>query len=141
MTTPRDPDCVFCKIRDGEIPAAIIFETDEVMAIMDAFPSSKGHALVIPKAHYPDVFEMPAELLATCAKEAQRLVRAQRKALQPDGATVTQFNGVAAGQTVYHYHVHVTPRWEGQSRRSHGKDMADPQELKALAEQISAALD
>ncbi|MCC5812771.1 MAG: HIT family protein [Ectothiorhodospiraceae bacterium] len=136
-----DPDCIFCKIVAGEIPAAIIFETDEVIAFMDAFPSSKGHALVIPRAHHPDVFEMPPSLLAICAQASQRLALASRKALQPDGMTVTQFNGAAAGQTVFHYHQHVTPRWEGQPRRSHGEHMADPEELKAIAAEIRAALD
>ena len=137
---PRDPDCIFCKIVSGEIPAAVVGRTEHVVAFMDAFPSARGHTLVIPKAHYPNLLEMPAELLQTFIVSVQEVARAVNATIRPDGIALTQFNGAAAGQTVFHYHQHVIPRWEGQERRSHGRDQADPEELRAVAAEIRAVL-
>ncbi|MEX0732085.1 MAG: HIT domain-containing protein [Aquisalimonadaceae bacterium] len=138
----RDPDCIFCKILEGVIPAAVIFEDDDVMAFMDAFPASQGHALIIPRGHYANIHETPESVVVTAARAAKRLAAAQKQALAPDGITVSQFNGAAAGQTVYHYHVHLIPRWEGQGglRPSHGRDQGDPALLRELAERIRGAL-
>ena len=136
-----DPDCIFCKIRDGAIPGAMIAGTDHVLAFMDAFPSSRGHCLVIPKAHHADLMAMPPELLQTVAVAVQDVARAVQAAVEPDGIALTQFNGEAAGQTVFHYHQHIIPRWQGQDRRSHGKDQADPEELQAVAARIAGHLD
>lgn len=136
----REPSCVFCKILEGRIPAAVIFEDDEVMAFMDAFPAAEGHALMIPKNHYADIHAVPEPDMLAVARAAKRLAAAQKKALAPDGITVTQFNGPAAGQTVFHYHVHVTPRWAGHGRPSHGRDQADPEQLQTLARRIREAL-
>ncbi|MDN3516780.1 HIT family protein [Aquisalimonas lutea] len=135
-----DPNCIFCKIRDGEIPAAVIGGNEHAVAFMDAFPSSRGHTLVIPRAHHPDLLEIPTDLLRDFIASVQEVARAVQAAIQPDGIALTQFNGEAAGQTVFHYHQHIIPRWEGQDRRSHGKDQADPEELKAVAETIRAQL-
>lgn len=141
MSDPENPDCIFCKIIAGEIPAAVIFEDDDVMAFCDAFPAGEGHALVVPKAHHADVFAMPAALVAKVNTAAQRLALAQRRALQPDGLVVTQFNGEAAGQTVFHYHVHCLPRWAGTELVLHGREQASPEALKAMAERIAAVLE
>ncbi|MBA1145794.1 HIT family protein [Ectothiorhodospiraceae bacterium WFHF3C12] len=141
MSEQSNADCIFCKIIAGEIPAAVIFEDDDVVAFCDAFPAEQGHALVVPKAHHPDVFALPEALVAKVNIAAQRLALAQRKALQPDGLLVTQFNGEAAGQTVFHYHVHCLPRWAGSDRATHGRAQANPDDLKAMAERIAAALD
>ncbi|SEO89447.1 HIT family protein [Aquisalimonas asiatica] len=138
---PTDPNCIFCKIVAGEIPAAIVGQTDHVVAFMDAFPSSRGHTLVIPKAHHANLLEMPTDLLQTFIASVQDVAQAIQAAIQPHGIALTQFNGEAAGQTVFHYHQHIIPRWEGQDRRSHGKDQADPEELKAVAAEIRAKLD
>lgn len=137
---PRKDDCIFCKIVAGDIPAAVIHQDGQIMAFMDAFPSSKGHALVIPKGHYENIREIPSELLSACSLLAQRIAKAAEQVFQPDGITILQFNGEAAGQTVFHYHQHIIPRWREKDWSVHGKEQADPAELKAQAEQLRAAL-
>ena len=133
---------IFAKIVRGEIPSARIFEDDDVLAFMDAFPQSKGHCLVISKTSKArNLLEVEADVLVKVMAAVQRLTRAARKALKPDGLVVTQFNGAPAGQTVFHLHVHVIPRFEGAALGRHGGGMADPAELQALAAQIRAALD
>ncbi len=133
---------IFAKIVRGEIPSARIFEDDDVLAFMDAFPQSKGHCLVISKTSKArNLLEVEANVLVKVMAAVQRLTRAARKALNPDGLVVTQFNGAPAGQTIFHLHVHVIPRFEGEALGRHGGGMADPAELQALAAQIRAALD
>ena len=137
-----DDGNVFAKILAGQIPAAIIFEDDDVLALMDAFPQTKGHALVIPKASRArNLLEIEPEALAKVAAATQRVARALVAALQPDGVIVKQFNGEAAGQSVFHIHFHIVPVWRGQKVGAHASRMADPQELKALAARIAAKLD
>lgn len=140
MNQPHDSNCIFCKIVGREAPAVIITEDEHCIAFMDVFPSSEGHALVVPKSHYPDVFSLPVEELQAAAAMAQRIAQAQMRALQPDGIVVTQFNGAAAGQTVFHYHIHIVPRWQGQQREIHGRTMAEVSTLKAIAAKIADAL-
>jgi histidine triad (HIT) family protein len=133
---------IFAKIVQGEIPSAKVFEDDDVLAFMDAFPQSKGHCLVISKTSKArNLLEVEADVLVKVMAAVQRLTRAARKALNPDGVVVTQFNGAPAGQTIFHLHVHVIPRFEGEALGRHGGGMADPAELQALAAQIRAALD
>lgn len=133
---------IFAKIVRGEIPSARIFEDDDVLAFMDAFPQSKGHCLVISKTSKArNLLEVEADVLVKVMAAVQRLTRAARKALNPDGVVVTQFNGAPAGQTIFHLHVHVIPRFEAEALGRHGGGMADPAELQALAAQIRAALD
>lgn len=137
-----DDGNVFAKLVRGEIPSAKIFETDRVLAFMDVFPQSKGHCLVISKVSKArNLLEVEAEVLTELAAATQRLTRAVAKALKPDGVVVTQFNGAPAGQTIFHLHFHVIPRWEGQSLGRHGEGMADPAELAKLAGDIAAALE
>jgi histidine triad (HIT) family protein len=133
---------IFAKIVRGEIPSAKIFEDDEVLAFMDAFPQAKGHCLVISKtSRARNLLDVEPDVLVKVMAAVQRLTRAAAKALKPDGLVVTQFNGASAGQTIFHLHFHVIPRWEGQPLGRHGGGMADPAELRALAAQITAALD
>ncbi len=106
-------DCLFCRIVAGELPSARIHEDDRVIAIMDIFPATRGHALVIPRAHAADIRAVEAEDLAAVASAAQRLVGRAYERLGADGVTVMQSNGAAAWQTVFHYHVHVIPRYDG----------------------------
>ncbi|RFA29042.1 hypothetical protein CAI21_11395 [Alkalilimnicola ehrlichii] len=141
MAYPTDDKCIFCAIVAEKIPAAIVYEDNTLLAFMDAFPASKGHTLVVPKAHYPDILSLPGDNVQHVARVAQMIARAQKVALQPDGITVTQFNGAASGQTVFHYHTHVVPRWQGEGVASHGREQADPETLQALAKQINAALE
>ena len=130
---------IFAKILRGEMPAARVFEDEHVYAFMDAFPQSKGHCLVIPKhTAARNLLEEEPERLANLMLGVQRVARAVRAALNPDGIMISQFNGAASGQTVYHLHVHIIPRWEGVPLGRHaGGGMADIEDLKALAEQIA----
>jgi len=137
-----DDDNVFAKIVRGEIPSVKIFEDDEVLAFMDAFPQGKGHCLVISKTSKArNLLDAEPKTLGRVIGATQKLARAVRAALNPDGIVVMQFNGASAGQTVYHLHFHVIPRWEGEALGRHGGgQMADMGELKQLAAQISAKL-
>ncbi len=137
-----DADNIFAKIIRGEIPSVKVFEDDKVLAFMDVFPQSRGHALVISKTSQArNILEIEPQALTEVAVAAQKLARAVVAALKPDGVVVTQFNGAPAGQTVFHLHVHVIPRYEGADLGRHGESgMADVEELKALAAKISAAL-
>jgi histidine triad (HIT) family protein len=119
-----------------------VFEDDRVLAFMDVFPQSRGHALVISKVSQArNLLEVEAEVLAELTAATQKLARAVASALKPDGVVVTQFNGAPAGQTVFHLHFHVIPRYEGEALGRHGEGgMADVEELKALAAKIAAAL-
>src|SRR5699024_8745395 len=133
MTKTYQTDCIFCKIGRHEMPAAIIYEDEQVIAFMDAFPSTEGHALVVPKKHYPDVHTLPVPEVQATAAIAQQIAQKQMRVLEPDGITIVQFNGAAAGQTIFHYHTHIVPRWENQDPAIHGKAQADPADLAAMA--------
>jgi histidine triad (HIT) family protein len=137
-----DADNIFAKIIRGEIPSVKVFEDDRVLAFMDVFPQSRGHALVISKVSQArNLMEAEPEVLAELAAATQRLARATVAALKPDGVVVTQFNGAPAGQTIFHLHFHVIPRYEGEAMGRHGEGgMADIEDLQALAAKISAAL-
>jgi histidine triad (HIT) family protein len=137
-----DDGNVFAKILAGQIPAAVIYEDDDVLALMDAFPQTKGHALVIPKGvKARNLLETEPATFARVMTAAQRVARAVVAALEPDGVIIKQFNGEAAGQSVFHLHVHIVPVWEDQPIGAHASDMADPAELNALAARIAARLD
>ena len=136
-----DDGNIFAKILRGEAPAVRVFEDEQVLAFMDVFPQSRGHVLVIPKATKArNLLEVEASVLADLMAGVQRVAMAVRAALNPDGIVVTQFNGSAAGQTVYHLHVHIIPRWEGVALARHGGGMADMAELRVLADQIAAKM-
>ena len=137
-----DPDNIFAKIVRGEAPAAKVFEDDHVLAFMDVFPQAKGHTLVIPKhSAARNLLDEEPPVLSTVILGVQRVARAVRAAFNPDGLVITQFNGGAAGQTVFHLHFHIIPRWEGVALGRHAEGgMADPAELKVLAAQIAAQI-
>jgi histidine triad (HIT) family protein len=124
------------------MPCSRVFEDEHVFAFMDVFPQAKGHTLVIPKhSHARNLLEEEPQVLSELILGVQRVARAVRAALKPDGLVITQFNGAVSGQTVFHLHFHIIPRWEGVALGRHaGGAMADPAELKALAEQISAQI-
>lgn len=133
-------ETVFDKILRGEIPCAKIFEDEKIFAFMDAFPQSRGHALIIPKRKCESLFDIDAQSLTAVVQFSRQLAAAQRKVLQADGIRVCQFNGAAAGQTVFYYHMHLIPHWEGQALAAHGGGMADLAELQVLAKALSEAL-
>ena len=105
-------DCIFCKIANGEIPSATLYEDDDFRVILDLGPATKGHALILPKAHYADLTEIPEELAGKATGVAKKIVTAMKAALPCDGYNVVQNNGECAGQTVFHYHVHLIPRYK-----------------------------
>lgn len=135
-----DPNNVFGRILRGELPAAKVWEDERVLVVMDAFPQSRGHCLVIPKAPVRNLLEAADTDVAAVAVTAARVARAVEAALKPDGVVVTQFNGSPAGQTVFHLHVHVIPRWTSQTLGSHGGQAADAAELQSVASDIAARL-
>ncbi len=109
-------DCVFCKIRDGQVPSMKIFEDDKTLVFMDINPVNPGHCLVVTKAHAPNLYEAEVEDLQAAIATAQRVARAIRQALEPDGLNMLQANGVAAFQSVLHYHLHLIPRWSNDGK-------------------------
>jgi histidine triad (HIT) family protein len=135
-----DRDNIFAKILRGEMPAAKVFEDERALALMDVFPQSRGHTLVVPKTEARNLLDVDAEALSALMVRVQKVARAVREALKPDGLAISQFNGTAGGQTVFHLHVHIIPRWEGEPLGRHGGGMADQQELAELAQRIAAEL-
>ncbi len=137
-----DADNIFARILRGEMPSARVFEDEHVMSFMDVFPQARGHTLVIPKhSSARNLLDEDPAVLGPLILGVQRVARAVRAALHPDGIVISQFNGTTAGQTVFHPHFHIIPRWEGAALGRHGAGgMADPTELKALAAQIAAQL-
>lgn len=130
---------IFTRIVRGEIPSAQIYEDEHTIAFMDINPASKGHALVICKEELPGLLDVPPELITAVAMTTQRVARAIVSALKPDGFNILQNNGAAAGQIVFHYHVHIIPRWNGDGVSPFARQFsADPQELENLAAEISA---
>ncbi len=111
----KDCNCIFCKIAGGEIPSATLYEDEEFRVILDLNPASKGHALVLPKEHYANLFEMPADLLGRAAGVAKKVGMKLCEGLHAAGLNVIQNNGEKAGQTVFHYHVHLVPRYENDT--------------------------
>jgi histidine triad (HIT) family protein len=137
-----DDQNIFAKIIRGEIPAAKIYEDARVLAFMDVFPQSRGHCLVVSKvSRARNLLEIEPDVLCGLMQDVQRVAKAVVAALNPDGMVITQFNGAPAGQTVFHMHVHIIPRWADQPLKGHGHgQMADAGELKALAEQIAVQI-
>ena len=136
-----DPNNIFGKILRGEAPSARVFEDDHVLAFMDVFPQGRGHTLVIPKhSQARNLLEVEPEVLSPLILGVQRVTKAVRAALKPDGVMVMQFNGAPSGQTIYHLHFHIIPRWEGVPLGAHGKGMADIGELQDLAKSIAAMI-
>ena len=137
----RQDDCIFCKIANGEIPATEICENEGFRVILDLGPASKGHALVLPKEHYRDITELPEKAAGEAFSLAGKVGKAMKQGLGAAGFNIGQNNGTAAGQTVFHFHIHVIPRYEGGPEMvawTPGK--AEAEELKATAESICKAL-
>jgi len=117
MTSPRDPDCLFCKIVAGEIAASIIAEDERTIAFMDISPATRGHALVIPRAHVRDVHEIDTADLAAVAAAAQVVAGRAIERLGAAGVNLLNSSGAAAWQSVFHFHMHVIPRYDGDPLR------------------------
>lgn len=108
-------NCIFCKIANGEIPAATLYEDEDFRVILDLGPASKGHALILPKQHAANLFELPDELAAKVMPLAKQVASKLQKGLGADGINVVQNNGEAAGQTVFHFHLHLIPRYQNDT--------------------------
>jgi histidine triad (HIT) family protein len=109
----KDDNCIFCKLANGDIPTNKIYEDDDFTVIMDASPATKGHALILPKEHYKNLYEMPDDLLEKVMPLAKKLATHMTEVLHCDGFNIVQNNNEIAGQTVFHFHVHLIPRYEG----------------------------
>lgn len=107
----KQEQCIFCKIAAGEIPSATIYEDEDFRVILDIEPASKGHALILPKEHYANLFELPDELAAKALVVAKKVITKMEQIVGCEGYNVVQNNGVAAGQTVFHFHIHLIPRY------------------------------
>ena len=138
-------DCIFCTIVAGLAPAARVFDDDDCLAFMDLQPLARGHVLVIPKRHAENLFDLEADEAAAVARTAKQLAHALRTVLEPEGLRLFQLNGAAAGQTVFHYHMHLLPRNADEPDVNpaalHGRKPADRAELEELAGRIRTALD
>ena len=135
-----DPSNIFAKILGGQIPSTKVFEDDVLLAIMDVFPQSRGHMLVIPKAASRNLLDADPAVVARVSGYLPRFARAVKAATGADGVRLAQFNEAAAGQTVFHLHFHLIPMYEGVELGRHGGGQADPDELQELAAAIAAHL-
>ena len=135
-------DCIFCRIANGEIPSAAVYEDDQVRVILDLGPAARGHALVLPKEHFKDSAEAPEALLGHLMAVGARVGKAQMKAFGADGFNLIQNNGEAAGQSVFHLHLHVIPRKAGDGAVGLWKPgTASPEEMQETAQAIREALE
>ncbi|MEA3459078.1 MAG: HIT family protein [Chloroflexota bacterium] len=121
-------DCIFCAIAAGRAPAEVVFEDEETMAFMDIHPANPGHTLVVPKRHISNIYKLDEETAAAVMRTTVRVARAIRAALEPDGMNLLQANGRTAGQSVFHFHVHIVPRWHGDGLR-----LARPPQVRRTA--------
>ena len=135
-----DPENIFAKIIRGEIPAHKVYEDDKTLAFMDIMPRTEGHTLVIPKAASRNMLDIDEDDLCALMKTVRKVARAVKKAYGADGVLIQQFNEPAAGQVIFHTHVHILPRFEGVPLKPHTGEMADNGALAASAEKIRDAL-
>jgi histidine triad (HIT) family protein len=135
-----DENNIFARILRNELPAHRVYENDHVLSFMDIMPRGLGHALVIPKAACRNIFDVQPDDLCALAKAVQHVAKASRIAFQADGVTVQQFNESAGGQVVFHLHVHIIPRFEGQPLRPPLAQMENPDVLAENAGKLRAAL-
>ena len=134
----RDSNCIFCKISGGEIPSKTIYEDEEFRVILDISPASKGHALIIPKEHYANLYEMPEDAAGRVMILAKKLAGHMTERLKCDGFNIVQNNGETAGQTVSHFHMHLIPRYKGDGQQLfHEQPTASQEELEEIKRKIT----
>ena len=136
----KDDNCIFCKLANGQIPTNSIYEDDDFNVILDASPATKGHTLILPKEHYANIFEIDEEILGKAAKLAKKIMIKEKDNLKCDGYNLLQNNGEVAGQTVFHFHMHLIPRYESDENKdiiqwSHIKLSDD--EMKEIKDKMS----
>lgn len=113
----KDEKCIFCKIANGEIPSKTLYEDDRFRVILDLGPATRGHALILPKEHYADLYELPEETAAELMKVAKKMAARMKERLGCAGLNLVQNNGDLAGQTVFHFHMHMIPRYQGDGQK------------------------
>ena len=113
----KDDNCIFCKLANGQIPTNSIYEDDDFNVILDASPATKGHALILPKEHYANIFEIDEEILGKAAKLAKKIMIKEKDNLKCDCYNLLKNNGEVAGQTVFHFHMHLIPRYESDENK------------------------
>jgi histidine triad (HIT) family protein len=129
--------CIFCKIAQKQVPSSLVYEDEKTVAFLDIRPLNEGHTLVIPKEHYVNIFDIPKELICYIHEVTKKVVQAVEKATHADGISIIQQNGEAAGQEIFHLHVHVIPRFEGQKLpRLSELSEADKEQLSRTAAKI-----
>jgi histidine triad (HIT) family protein len=133
-------DCIFCRIVRGDAPCHRVYEDAHTLVMMDIFPVTDGHTLVITKEHFADIFAATEPALTAVAATAHRVAAAIRTVLAPDGLMVFQLNGAAAMQTVFHYHMHLMPRAAGEPLALHTRVPGDPARLAELSQRLAAAI-
>ncbi|MBA4685655.1 MAG: HIT family protein [Candidatus Galacturonibacter soehngenii] len=134
----KNNDCIFCKITNGEIPSVTIYEDELFQVILDRGPASKGHALILPKQHYEDIYELSEEMTAKAFVLAKKLAEEMTKALSCDGFNIVQNNKEASGQTVFHFHIHLIPRFINDDAKV-GWTVHDitEEEMQSIAKQLN----
>ncbi len=136
----KDENCIFCKILAGEIPSTAVYEDDDFKAILDVSPAARGHVIILPKNHAANIYELPDEDASKIMVVAKKIATAIEKAYHCDGVNILQNNGEAAGQTVFHLHVHVIPRFKGDTVNIGWKQGDMPEDLDAICKEIQAQL-
>ena len=133
----HDETCIFCRVAQKQVPATLVYEDKKVLAFLDIKPLNEGHTLVIPKAHYESIFDIPRDIVAYLHGITKQVAIAIKKATNADGISIIQQNGKAAGQDVFHLHVHVIPRYGGQKLPSYNEvSEADRAKLSQTAAKI-----
>jgi histidine triad (HIT) family protein len=135
-----DQNNIFAKVLRGEIPCHKIYEDEDTLAFLDIMPRTEGHALVVTKEKARDLFDIKPEALGKLMAVVQKLAPKIKEAVGADGVLIQQFNGAAAGQTVFHLHIHIVPRNEGEALKPHAGKMEDQAKLAATAEKIRKKL-
>lgn len=134
----RKDDCIFCKIANGEIPSKTLYEDESFRVILDLGPAARGHALILPKEHAANLYELPEETTAAAFTLAKKMALRMRERLCCDGMNLVQNNGEVAGQTVFHFHIHLIPRYQKDGQRIGWKPgQPSPEELEEIRRQIA----
>ena len=134
----RDDNCIFCKIANGDIPSKTLYENEEFRVILDLAPATKGHALILPKSHFKNLYELPEETAGKAMMLAKKMATTMTEKLGCDGFNVVQNNNEVAGQTVFHFHMHLIPRYENDNQRIAWNPTEMTQdELEAVKNQIT----
>lgn len=133
----KDNNCIFCKIANGEIPSRTVEENEMFRVVLDVGPATKGHALILPKEHYRNLLDLPEEVAGEAMKLAKKIALKMKDNLGCDGVNIVQNNEEAAGQTVFHFHMHVIPRYKDDNQVIGWKPLAPlPEQLDSILEEL-----